>query len=1020
MFKNKGSMIQVLLITWICKLVKAKDTCMPNYKKPCGTGITEEICHQRNCCFRPSFIRRHNCFQKTVQDTLDASLQYLGPVERNPGEIAPPDDIQLSTELNREVETLTYTGVKQITPSQALRVAFWLENFLRHKAEEGKDVNWQFSKENVFHAAIKVRRETFLDEVEFESGSTIQVDPVNQNLMENISALIFVEYLTMGRILQNQSSETTKQINRNISCPAEAHLIDNATVISVTAYDKHWEEMSIALTFSVKGVNQSELMTTNPENRLSCEYFNENSHQWSSSGCVVLGTMEESITCSCNHTTKFSVLFVVHPLPFVVQPEHSANVKVLEFVMEGLSFVCLVVTFLSLILVLRRRSKPSTSAGVRARERIVVHINFAASLSALHLTRLTSDAAYDYEATCAITVVLTHYFMLSSGMWMLIEGIVLYVNVIVKSMKLTKLGWYKFVAGWATPAIIVIIAAAIGFSNKTYVQRTKQKFQCPYSEDEAETLSNKYEYCWVSVDSNMIWSVTGPLLAIFVINFFILTHTVAFVLQLSLKSDSMKPSGQKSQHGQHIWNTTKGILVLFPILGVPWLIGFLINITDYRANIAFRYIHVTLNGLQGVFIFILYCGVNKEVREIVGRVANNKWQQHKLSLSRSANNSSTTPREKFKKSITSLLGYNSPAVNKRPGGPQRVGSQISQQSYQTQQRPSSASGSVNSTILRHKRKYSSTSTEQFQVGTNRRVGYTGGLGYTGSLPRGWSCRAPPQVTRTPSTRSLRSDTSRNNSIPRICTACGALRKGCRHETIPGTSNDPNEPTLTYMEFHDSIVNELPTFNPRWHRMTAEEFKRFSSIPEEKRRSGINSFILDSGDGASNIAHAWDKKAKTLGRTNISESYGNTFNVSVDIHFSGTESQSEDDAESSDSDEGDVGFEEEAGDKNSHKSIENDEEEVMLDTKPVYNELKSSDKNIVKKSREDIFREKIGSSKSTSKSSKPIDSKCRLSMPTPPKAKRKSNRMSGYSEQLLKAIEKWKTEAALIAQEKDTT
>lgn len=59
--------------------------------------------------------------------------------------------------------------------------------------------------------------------------------------------------------------------------------------------------------------------------------------------------------------------------------------------------------------------------------------------------------------------------------------------------------------------------------------------------------------------------------------------------------------------------TAKSIFVLFPILGVPWLIGFLINTQSPTINLVFQYIHVVFNGLQGFFIFLLYCVVNREV-----------------------------------------------------------------------------------------------------------------------------------------------------------------------------------------------------------------------------------------------------------------------------------------------------------------------------------------------------------------------------------------------------------------------
>lgn len=113
-------------------------------------------------------------------------------------------------------------------------------------------------------------------------------------------------------------------------------------------------------------------------------------------------------------------------------------------------------------------------------------------------------------------------------------------------------------------------------------------------------------------------------------------------------------------------HTAKGILILFPILGVPWLIGFLANIQISSMNIIFQYVHVSLNGLQGVFIFVLYCIVSKEARSTLYRVINSRWEQHKVSVSasntlqRSNNNHSFTfnSLRRSKRKSSSIKGDN--------------------------------------------------------------------------------------------------------------------------------------------------------------------------------------------------------------------------------------------------------------------------------------------------------------------------------------------------------------------------
>ena len=49
--------------------------------------------------------------------------------------------------------------------------------------------------------------------------------------------------------------------------------------------------------------------------------------------------------------------------------------------------------------------------------------------------------------------------MLASGMWMLIESLMLYFTIMVKSLKQASTGYLKLILGWGIPAAIVVISA---------------------------------------------------------------------------------------------------------------------------------------------------------------------------------------------------------------------------------------------------------------------------------------------------------------------------------------------------------------------------------------------------------------------------------------------------------------------------------------------------------------------------------------------------------------------------------
>ena len=54
----------------------------------------------------------------------------------------------------------------------------------------------------------------------------------------------------------------------------------------------------------------------------------------------------------------------------------------------------------------------------------------------------------------------------------------------------------------------------------------------------------------------------------------------------------------------------KGTMALTPLLGLTWIFGYL---SIGGSTVVFQYIFVILNSLQGLFICIMYCALNREV-----------------------------------------------------------------------------------------------------------------------------------------------------------------------------------------------------------------------------------------------------------------------------------------------------------------------------------------------------------------------------------------------------------------------
>ncbi|KAH3729506.1 hypothetical protein DPMN_055478 [Dreissena polymorpha] len=82
-----------------------------------------------------------------------------------------------------------------------------------------------------------------------------------------------------------------------------------------------------------------------------------------------------------------------------------------------------------------------------------------------------------------------------------------------------------------------------------------------------------------------------------------------------MKSMETKTSAEK------IKTSLRSLCVLVPLMGVSWILG-IFYIND---NLFFmQYLFAICNGLQGVFIFIFHCLLNKKVRQALKRDASRR------------------------------------------------------------------------------------------------------------------------------------------------------------------------------------------------------------------------------------------------------------------------------------------------------------------------------------------------------------------------------------------------------------
>ena len=368
-----------------------------------------------------------------------------------------------------------------------------------------------------------------------------------------------------------------------------------------------------------------------------CVFLDENATKWNKRGCHFEERNDGVIQCACNHTTTFGILLAVRS--FVI----PKAITTLTIALELLSVVALLITVV--LLTWLKKSMHN--------DRTIVQINLAVSLLLLHLFIVISDYVQDHSESgfCQASAVLIQFFTLTTVFWMLNEGIVLYFKTYKNalSFNLRKIFPRLAAIAWGFPLVYVTICASAALPLNKYLDISTSRREMLHH----NTTSNASDYfraCYVGFKTGMIYSVIVPLVLIFAVTATIVVKTSIKINALSAELVKMRPSGKTANYSEstekhsskvkaryndmnarrkmlrQASNTLRALILLLPVLGITWLLGFLVNIP--KAEVYFLVVFVVINGLQGVFIFYIYCVKNSHFRRVFSR----KWKEMSTNL----------------------------------------------------------------------------------------------------------------------------------------------------------------------------------------------------------------------------------------------------------------------------------------------------------------------------------------------------------------------------------------------------
>ncbi|XP_033744276.1 adhesion G protein-coupled receptor L1-like [Pecten maximus] len=315
-----------------------------------------------------------------------------------------------------------------------------------------------------------------------------------------------------------------------------------------------------------------------------CVFMNltEDSHEmrWSSKGCRedVTSSNNTHIVCLCNHFTNFAVLMDVFGVAEKIDDDDNAVLTYISYGGGGLSVLCCII---SVIVFEYYRIR---------NERIRTHEQLAITFIFVQVLFIGGIDRTENQYVCMSIAIALHYFLTAMFCWMLLEGFHLYVLLVKVFKRGRNFGKYLLV-GWGVPLVVVGITAGI--------------FHDKYGNDKV---------CWLSHD--MLLVVFLPAVGLVIV-----INTVVLLMVLRIMMRTM-PTRANSEDRSAIRAGLKAAVVLLPLLGLTWTIGFLS--VENKEALVFTYLFTLFNSLQGVFFFIFHCLLSVDVQKAYKRQSRKK------------------------------------------------------------------------------------------------------------------------------------------------------------------------------------------------------------------------------------------------------------------------------------------------------------------------------------------------------------------------------------------------------------
>lgn len=415
---------------------------------------------------------------------------------------------------------------------------------------------------------ILLNRSRFNDTFRADLNSSVFLD------ISNVSTHnVFITTILLRTLYNVMPSRNSTFDIRRLNATSNDTEIDNSNTINAAVVLIKINTTAENVLLSYDKLNSS--LAFNPQ----CVFWNftlfESYGAWDDEGCVFVSDINDTVTCSCNHLTSFSLLMATN-----IPESIRELLDIMTYIGVGISMASLVICLLIEGCVWKAITRNST-----AFMRHVSIINTALSLLIANICFIigASIANNPLEnpgenymvplGPCSTATFFMHFFYLALFFWMLVSGLLLFYRTVMVLSYMSKsvMTAIGFLLGYGCPLIIAVVTVAVTAPGQGYIRK-----------DEA---------CWLNwIETKALLALVIPALAIVFINFLIVIVVLIKMLRRGLGENA--PADEKHT----LVVIARCVIILTPLFGLTWSLGVgtMISSTNKGIHIAFAF----FNSLQ--------------------------------------------------------------------------------------------------------------------------------------------------------------------------------------------------------------------------------------------------------------------------------------------------------------------------------------------------------------------------------------------------------------------------------------